>query len=170
MAHNHLEQLLAEWYEYQGYIAKRNIPVGRRSKGGYECELDIVAFHPEKKHLIHLEPSLDADSWAVRERRFSKKFSAGQKYIKALFPGLIVPDEIDQVAVLVFATSINHPTLGGGKVMTVDQFMEEIFADLKDKRLESAAIPEQWPILRSFQYVNQYRSAVIKAWSTLSSG
>src|SRR3972149_7113004 len=135
MAQNHLEQLLAEWYEYKGYIVKRNIPVGKRTKGGYECELDIVAFHPDTKHLIHLEPSLDADSWAVRERRFSKKFAFGQKYIKSLFPGLIVLDMIDQIAVLVFAANINHPTLGGGRLKTVDQFMEEIFTDLKDKRL-----------------------------------
>jgi len=71
MAHNHLEQLLAEWYEYKGYIVKRNLQVGKRKKGGFECELDIVAFHPELKHLVHLEPSLDADSWAVREQRFS---------------------------------------------------------------------------------------------------
>jgi len=79
MAHNHLEQLLAEWYEYKGYIVKRNLQVGKRKKGGFECELDIVAFHPELKHLVHLEPSLDADSWAVREQRFSKKFAAEKK-------------------------------------------------------------------------------------------
>jgi len=43
--------------------------------------------------------------------------------------------------------------------------IEEIFLALKDKRLESNAIPEQFTILRSFQYVNQYQSAVIRAWN-----
>lgn len=54
MAANHLEQLIAEWYEYQGYFVRRNILVGKRAKGGYECELDVVAFHPERQHLVHI--------------------------------------------------------------------------------------------------------------------
>lgn len=165
MAHNHLEQLIAEWYEYQGYFVKRNVLVGRRPNGGYECELDVVAFHPGTQHLIHLEPSLDADSWATRERRYQKKFDAGKKYIKELFQGLTTPEHIEQIAVLVNAGNINHPTLGGGRVMIADQLIEDIFTALKDKRLESNAIPEQLIILRSFQYVNQYRESVLKAWN-----
>lgn len=89
MPSNHLEQLIAEWYEYQGYFVRRNILVGKRAKGGYECELDIVAFHPLTKHLVHIEPSLDANSWAVREARFKRKFDAGRKYIPGLFDGLV---------------------------------------------------------------------------------
>lgn len=165
MAHNHLEQLIAEWYEYQGYFVKRNVLVGKRPKGGYECELDVVAFHPGTQHLVHLEPSLDADSWAVRECRFQKKFDAGKKYIKDLFNGLPMPEHIEQIAVLVFAGSVNHPTLGGGRVLIADQLIEDIFMSLKDKRLESNAIPEQLIILRSFQYVNQYRNSVLNAWN-----
>ena len=79
---NHLEQLISEWYEFKGYFVRRNIKVGKLSKGGYEGELDVVAFHPMEKHLIHIEPSIDADSWSKRENRFKKKFSAGKKYIK----------------------------------------------------------------------------------------
>jgi hypothetical protein len=165
MTHNHLEQMIAEWYEYLGYFVKRNVLVGRRPLGGYECELDVVAFHPGTQHLVHIEPSLDADSWTVRERRFQKKFDAGRKYIKDLFDGLPMPEHIEQIAVLVFAVSTRHPTLGGGRVMIADQLIEEIFIALKDKRLESSAIPEQLIILRSFQYVNQYRNAVLKAWN-----
>src|SRR5690554_419807 len=41
---NHLEQLVAEWYEYRGYFVRRNIQVGPRANGGYECELDAVLF------------------------------------------------------------------------------------------------------------------------------
>lgn len=48
---NYLEQLISEWYEYQGYFVRRNVLVGKRSDGGWECELDVVAFHPTKKHL-----------------------------------------------------------------------------------------------------------------------
>jgi len=64
---NHLEDLVAEWYEFNGYFVRRNVPVGKRPKGGYECELDIVGFNPTAKRLVHIEPSLDADSWKKRE-------------------------------------------------------------------------------------------------------
>ena len=73
MATNYLEQLVAEWYEYQGYFIRRNVRVGKLPKGGYEGELDIVAFHPEKKHLVHIEPTHDAHTWAKREERFENK-------------------------------------------------------------------------------------------------
>ena len=43
MSSNFLEQLVAEFYEYKGYFVRRNILVGKRAKGGYECELDVVA-------------------------------------------------------------------------------------------------------------------------------
>ncbi len=67
MGHNHLEQLVAEWYEFQGYFVRKNINVGKRLRGGYECELDIVAFHPKTKKLVQVETSMDADSWDKRE-------------------------------------------------------------------------------------------------------
>ncbi len=43
MVGNYLEQLVAEWYEYQGYFVRRNIPEAPRPNGGYDSELDIVA-------------------------------------------------------------------------------------------------------------------------------
>ena len=73
MAGNHLETLVAEWYEFRGYFVLRNVRVGKLPTGGYACELDIVAFHPENSHLVQVEPSLDADPWAKREERFRKK-------------------------------------------------------------------------------------------------
>jgi hypothetical protein len=47
MASNYLEQLIAEWYEYKGYFIRQNVWVGKRARGGYECELDIAGleFH-----------------------------------------------------------------------------------------------------------------------------
>lgn len=62
MPSNYLEQLAAEWYEYQGYFVRRNIRVGLRKQGGYEGELDVVAFHPGRVALVHIETSMDADS------------------------------------------------------------------------------------------------------------
>ncbi len=163
MAINHLEELVAEWYEYKGYYVKRNVMVGKRTKGGYECELDIIAYNPGEKSLVHLEPSLDSDSWSIRERRYQKKFVAGKKYIKEQFPGFTLPDEIEQIAIFVYASNTNHPTLAGGKVISAGDIMYEIFLELEPKKIGSHAIPEHLSILRSFQYVCEFRKQVASA-------
>ncbi len=82
MANNYLEQLVAEWYEYQGYFVRRNVLVGKRAKGGYKCELDVVGLHPSKQHLVHIEPSMDCHKWEKREQRFAKKFKIGTKVVR----------------------------------------------------------------------------------------
>ena len=98
MANNYLEQLTAEWYEYQGYFVRRNVRAGKLPKGGYECELGVVAINPESEHLVHIEASMDAWSWKEREKNYVKKFQAGKKHIPGLFKGLNVPSKIDQIA------------------------------------------------------------------------
>ena len=151
---------MAEWYEYQGYFIRRNVWVGKRPKGGYECELDIVAFHPGKKHLVQIEPSMDAASWAERERRYKKKFIAGRKHIPELFKGLEIPTSIEQIALLVFASKQNRETLADGKLIVASELLADIFTDLKSSSIYSKAIPEQYPILRALQFVAQYRKEV----------
>lgn len=76
---SHLESLLAEYLEWQGFLVRRNTKVGKLAHGGWEMELDIVGFHPQHHELVHYEPWIDADSWAKREARFQKKFEAGRK-------------------------------------------------------------------------------------------
>jgi hypothetical protein len=163
MATNYLEQLIAEWYEYKGYFIRRNVLVGRRAKGGFECELDIVGFNPNTNHLVHIEPSMDSNSWIEREKRYQKKFVSGQKYIPKLFQGIDLPTEIEQIAVLVFASKVNHSTLGGGRLMTIDELLREIFQELKNKHLASNAIPEHLTVLRSFQFVAEYFQVISTA-------
>lgn len=162
MTNNYLEQLVAEWYEFRGFFVRRNILVGKRPSGGYECELDIVAFHPVKRELVHVEPSMDANSWAVRERRFKKKFDAGRRYIPGLFTGLDIPSEIEQIALLGFGSDVNHPTLGGGLVITIEQLLKEIFAYLKDRKIPSSAISENFILLRAYQFVSNFPHVVAK--------
>ena len=159
---NHLEQLIAEWYEYQGYFVRRNVLVGKRSKGGYECELDIVAFHPGKKELVHIEPSLDADSWTKREMRYKKKFEAGRKYIPKIFKGLDIPKDITQCVVLVFASKANHPELAGGKVVLVEEILRDMARELHDKKVSSQAIPEQFSLLRTIQFMVHYHDRIFQ--------
>lgn len=160
MANNFLEQLVAEWYEYRGYFVRRNVPVGRRARGGHESELDVVAFNPTSRHLVHIEPSLDAESWEKRERLFRQKFEAGRKYIPELFEAFDLPPEIEQIAILVFASRSNHPTLGGGKVLLISDLMRQIMEDLADKKLVSNLVPEHHTILRTLQFVIEYRKKV----------
>jgi len=163
MANNFLEQLVAEWYEYQGYFLRRNVKVGKRTAGGHEGELDVVAFHPVTKHLIHIEPSMDSDNWEKREVRFSRKFEVGRRFIPKLFDGLQVPEKIEQVALFVYASKVNHPMIGGGRVMIASEMISDIVKELKLKPVHASAIPEHLTILRSLQFVTYYKKDVIEA-------
>jgi hypothetical protein len=158
---NYLEQIVAEWYEFQGYFVRRNVHVGKRSAGGYECELDVIAFHPEKKHLVHIEPSMDASSWKIREERYQKKFDAGRKYIPALFAGLEVPPNVEQIALFEFASKTNHQTLAGGRVMLVSELFAEIANTIRTRKIASAAVAQQYPILRTVQFMCQYSEFIV---------
>ncbi len=162
MSHNHLEQLVAEWYEFNGYFIRRNVLVGPLEKGGFECELDVVAFNPEKKHLVHIEPSMDANSWVGRDERYCKKFKAGKKYIPDLFKGLEILKQIEQIALLGFAgKNENYKTCGGGKVVLVRELLEEILKSVRSKSEKKyQAIPEQFPLLRTLQLVVDYPDVV----------
>lgn len=164
MPANYLEQLAGEWYEYQDYIVRRNISVGKRQKGGYDGELDVLAFKPATNHLVHLEASMDADSWHQREVKFQKKFQAGAKHIPDLFYGLKTPPEIERIVLLEYASTRNHQMVGGGKIMLVTDFMKKIFAHLKDIDVAKRAVPENLPILRGFQFIASHCDDV---WSAL---
>jgi hypothetical protein len=156
MAANYLEQLLAEWYQFSGYFVRQNVLVGRRPNGGYECELDVVAFHPKTKHVVHVEPSMDCHKWSKREARFRKKFAAGRKYIPTIFEGLDVPPQIEQIAVLVYASKVKHQTIGGASICLIEELLAEIIASIRKRNLNTAAIPEHFTILRTLQFVAKY--------------
>jgi hypothetical protein len=162
MAANHLEQIIAEWYEFNGYFVRRNIHVGKRTKGGYECELDVVAFNPINKNLVHIEPSLDADSWENRERRYRKKFEAGRKYIPQLFEGLDVLIPIDQIAIFFFASKANRDTIGGGRIMLVPELLRDIIEGLSKRKVAKHAVPENFPLLRTIQFVAEFQDQLFR--------
>jgi len=160
---NYLEELVAEWYEFRGYFVRRNIRVGKRSKGGYEGELDVVAFHPETRHLVHIEPSMDALSWKKRDERFRKKFRAGQKFIPGLFAGLDIPGKVEQIALLQFASKRNRTTVGGGTLMLVSELLVEVLTELRERSVASHAVPEDKPILRTLQFVAENKAVAFEA-------
>ncbi|TXI78626.1 MAG: hypothetical protein E6Q40_16905 [Cupriavidus sp.] len=156
MAANYLEQLLAEWYQYSGYFVRQNVLVGRRPNGGYECELDIVAFHPKTKHILHIEPSMDCHSWDKREIRFRKKFDAGRKHIPKLFEDFELPPRIEQIALLVYASKQTHQRVGGAAIMLMPELLAPIIAHVRTLDLSTNAIPEHFSILRTVQFIAKY--------------
>src|SRR4051794_26564469 len=100
MVMSHLESLIAEYLDWQGYIVKRNLKVGRLAHGGWQMELDIVAYHPHTRDLVHYEPSIDAHSWDIREARYRKKFESGRTFILTeVFSWLPPSSSIRQIAV-----------------------------------------------------------------------
>ena len=150
---NHLEQLVAEWLEFKGYFVRRTVKVGRLPHGGFEGELDIVAYHPIDNHLMQIEPSIDAHTWEKREHRFAKKFAAGTKYIiSEILPWLPHNKRFEQWAVL-WASDRNHAEVGGGKVVPIWRLYRMIAKDiLAIGNAKGNAIPEQFPLLRTMQY------------------
>jgi hypothetical protein len=145
---NHLEQLVAEWLQYKGYFVRTSVPVGPRDRGGYEGELDVVGIHLKWSHLIHVECSLDA-SEAEREVKFGKKFERGPKYIETVFDGIKLP-ELEQVLVLQFSSG-KIRTIGGARVVTVRDFVHEVYEGLKETSPGSKAVPSNLPLLRTLQ-------------------
>lgn len=147
---NHLETLIKQYYEWKGYIVRNNVKVGRLRHGGWEGELDIVAYHPATNHLLHLEPSVDAHPWEMREKRFKKKFEAGKKYIhKDVFPWLDPETPIEQIAVLITSS---RKKLGVGAVISIDELVKSIKTEIaKIGIMAKHAIPEQFDLLRTIQ-------------------
>lgn len=166
MPANHLEQFVAEWYEYRGYFLRRNVRVGKLAHGGFECELDVVAWHPETKHVVHIEPTMDADTWDKRIKRYTKKLRAGRKHIPGLFPNIsIQPRNIEQIILLGYGSNVNHQTIDGAEVRMSSQLLEGVLTHLRDIDLNSRAVPEQFIILRTLQLVSGHRKKLIDALS-----
>jgi len=157
---NHLEQLVAEWLQYKNYFVKVCVPVGlRSSRGGFEGELDVVGLNSPNKHLIHVECSLDADSWEIRNEKFAKKFERGRKYINSVFKGWELPEKLDQVALLQFAAPTNLE-VGGARLVSGRQFIREVFDGLKDTSPASGAVPSTLPLLRTLQFAADAKDTV----------
>jgi hypothetical protein len=148
----HLESLIAEYLEWQGFPIRRNIKVGRRDKGGWEMELDVVGYHPEQNRIVHYEPSIDALTWANREPRYEKKFALGRKYMfTEVFKWLPNKTRIEQIAVF-----YNHPKgrdkIAGATIMSIDELMAEIKSKVTVcGPMIKNAISEQYPLLRTIQ-------------------
>jgi len=150
---NFLEQLVAEWYAFQGYFVRTNIKFGKRAKGGYSGEMDVVAFHPKEKTLTHIETSMDADSWSERKKRFQRKFQDANSHFKELFDFPIT--EVRRIAIVGFGKAKEKEKADFGyniKVISIPDLITEITSDLSNRHPMKNAIPEEYPLLRSIQF------------------
>ena len=101
---------------------------------------------------------MDAGSWSERERRYKKKFAAGRKHIPKLFDGVEVPEKIEQIAVFVFASTRNHTTIAGGRIVLIQDILKEIVSDMAARPIDKNVVPEQYPLLRTIQFVTHYKA------------
>jgi hypothetical protein len=147
---NHLEQLVSEWLQYRKYFVRVSVPVGSRGRGGFEGELDVVAINLATDHFLHVECSLDALSDEKRQRRFETKFERGRRFAKQIFEGIKIPDKLDQVAILQFASG-KILSIGGARLATVRELVHEIYDGLKGTSPQSKAVSSNLPLLRTLQ-------------------
>lgn len=149
---NHLEKLISEYYDWQGFLVKQNMKVGRRAAGGWEMELDVIAYRPKDQRLIHVEASLDAHAWEKREARYEKKFTLGEKYIfTEVFTWLPNDTPIERIAIFPSAPA-GRTHIAGAQLRSIDGFMKEVRETVcKGRTLAKEAISEQYPLLRTVQ-------------------
>ena len=99
---------------------------------------------------------MDADKWEKREKRFQKKFEAGQKYIPELFDAFKPLPTIEPIALFVFGSKKHHPAVGGGRVLMMQEFMQEIRDGIEIRSIAKSSIHEQYVILRSLLFAKEY--------------
>ena len=152
---NHLEALIAEYLEWQGFFVRTNIQVGKLAKGGFSGELDIVAYKPdEPRRLLHIEPSLAALGAAAHRAECAKKFQRGREHLLTeVFPWLADAGlRIERFAVIPSLPGGDN-AVSDGRLMTVDELFSEIRARVTARgKGEDAAIPEAFPLLRTIQF------------------
>jgi hypothetical protein len=148
---NHLETLTAEWLNYKSYFVRTAVRVGKRARGGWTGELDVVAFHPTIPHFLHVECSIAAGPFTTQENIFHRKFAVGRDHARDLFSGMELPTALDQVVVhggLIAAD--RRRNLGGARLVTFQELTAEILAGIPHSR--RSTVPESFPLLRTLQF------------------
>jgi hypothetical protein len=153
---NFLEQLTAEWYSYKGYFVRTNVKINKRTQGGWDNELDVLAFKVSGE-LIHVESSWDADSWEQRKRKFlTKKFVlTPAEYEKHVGAKISTLRRIALVG-LGHSTKADLDWGGGIEVVLIPNFIADISKELALKDPLQDVVPEGFPRLRAMQLALVY--------------
>jgi hypothetical protein len=174
---NFLEQLVAEWYQYEGYLVRTNIRFGRNpnGRGGNVGEMDVIAYEPTRQDFIHIETSGDFMSWPERKRRFEKKFSDARKYYQDVFSFKQTNMRPRQIAIvghnktpssnrIAWRSSAPNNSPWGSleiEVVHIPKFIQRINEQLKNKNPVEEAVPETYPLLRAIQYGVFYTNSIL---------
>ena len=149
---NVLEQLTAEWYEYSGYFVRTNPRARKREKGGWDVELDVLAYSPADNSLIHIETSGDANSWPERRQRFlTKKFILDLNEYEELVGSKV--KSVRKIAIVGWSKS-TKTDLNWGKeiqVVLIPNFIKQILQTLRIQDPMREVVPEGFPLLRAMQ-------------------
>jgi hypothetical protein len=125
--------------------------------GGWDAELDILAYDPNSGALLHVETSGDANSWAERKDRFlTKKFMLERREYEEILGCRI--SNIKKIAVVGYSRSTKID-LDWGKdieVVLIPELMRQIAEKLRSQKPMQEAVPEGFPILRAVQTVLAY--------------
>jgi hypothetical protein len=71
--------------------------------------------------------------------RYKKKFAARKRHIPALFEGLRLPAEPEQIALFVYCGGAKR-TVGGPRVMFIREFMREVLAKVRTRTVDLAGV------------------------------
>lgn len=153
---NYLEQLISEWYKYQGYFVVENLRVGRR-------ELDVVAYHLADNKLVHIEASTDYPyRRSTTDKIYRRKFNIDRKHFQSVF-GVHALPTTDKIAVFLSVQNRikKGDKIGGALIISVAGLLKDIKEGLKGKNLKNGIVHENLPIIRTMQIVfENYQGSV----------
>jgi hypothetical protein len=117
--------------------------------------MDVVAFEPERKTVVHLETSFDADSWEKRRRKFHKKFEIAPGHYRSVFRNFNF-ETVRKVAVVGLTKPRKVVNFDDDiDVLSIQELMREIIQGIPADPLKKA-VPESYPLLRSLQFAAWY--------------
>lgn len=129
----------------------------KREKGGWDVELDVLAYDPSNGTLLHVETSGDAASWAKRKRQFlAKKFILKREEYEAILGCKV--SKIKKIAVVGYPRSTKVDLNWGQdiEVVLIPVLIARIAEKLHLQHPTKEAVPEGFPILRAMQTVLAY--------------
>jgi len=152
MCMNFLETLAAEWYEYTGYFVRTNVRARKRKQGGFEHELDVLAYDPRESTVVHIETSGDTASMKEREQRFrNKKFILSLDDYQEILNTEIAG--VEKVAIVGYSKKTRNPIDWGEiEVILIPTFIKLITDTLRTKDVMTEGVPETYPLLRAIQF------------------
>ena len=153
MSYNVLEELAKEYYEYiKEYFVRTNVRFNKRkNKGGYEGEIDILAYVPNERKLIHLECSMSADRNDAGFKKAKKKFPDNLDY-KNLYPDNTLDFEsVEKIFIFKQTKELNDVKMPQGvRSVNLGAFIREVYSSINTDIMKKI-IPEAYPLLRTMQ-------------------